>query len=387
MSTERATQGPTFLGRLVRWVVFGGVLFGLGYWVRDRQPESDGPARAQVRALRAQVPWVWRWIESSPRAQAMLPREVVQRAVEESLKPVSWRLTAVQRLERLGTNAWGVVPELVSIVDGSDLASGIAAAEALARIQAEESPGWRAQLTLWDGKVRASRVFGHLLTGRNSLGRRYDEVHRRFALMGLEATGPAGSDWREAVAEVATSAEEPAIRAQAAAALGRVAPKHVETVAVLKKLFENEKEWPEVRAVALANWAGVQESDPKVEARVRQALDDSSGHVRLAAVRVLWQKGVPVDEILPTLSGLTQHRLASIRVMTVKMATEMGRLAGPIRGDIERLEEDPEESVQAAVAEWRLLGDRPAVSRQGPGVGGGFGGVGIKAGKAGRWVF
>ncbi|MBL9126354.1 MAG: HEAT repeat domain-containing protein [Verrucomicrobiales bacterium] len=358
MSDNRPAHRSSLLGRCVRWLVFGGVLFGLGYWTRDRQPvdRADSP-RAQVKALRAQVAWIWRWIESTPRVQSMLPREVVQKAMTESLAPLGRRMEAVQALERLGTNAWEVVPDLMGIVDGPDFGAGISAAEALARIGADRAPSWTNGLTAWDGKPRPARVFGHLLTGRNSSGQRYDEVHRRFALIGLASTGEAGADWREAVSEVVRSEEEAAIRSLALAALARVAPVHAETPALLREALENEKDWPEVRAAALTSLASIAWEDETARDRVRRALSDTNGQVRLAAARSLWRKGAAADEILPTLSGLTQHRLASIRALSVRLATEMGRLAAPIRGDIERLEGDTEESVRLAVAAWRRTGD------------------------------
>lgn len=354
MSDETKPHRSSFLGRVVRWIVFGAVLFGLGYWTRDRRPEERlDSAQAQVRTLRAQVAWIWRWIESTPRVQSMLPREVVQKAITESIAPGTRRVSAVQQLERLGTNAWGVVPDLMSIVDGPDFGAGISAAEALARIGAERAPLWTNGVAEWEGKSRSARVFGHLLTGRNSMGQRYDEVHRRFALIGLAAVGLAGADWREAISEVVGSEEEPPVRALALAALARVAPVHVQTSALLRQSLENEKDWPEVRAAALSSWASIAWDDEAARERIRRALGDTNGQVRLAAARTLWKRGIAADEILPTLSGLTQHRLASIRVLSVKLATEMGRLAAPIRAAIERLEEDSEESVRTAVATWR----------------------------------
>lgn len=135
--------------------------------------------------------------------------------------------------------------------------------------------------------------------------------------------------------------------------VARVAPVHVETRALFRRVLDNAEDWPEVRAAAVSGLVRISPTDAGVRERLRQALEDTSAQVRVAAVRALWQAGVSADEVLPTLASLAGHRLASIRLSAVRLAAEMGSLAAPIRGAIERLEEDPEESVRAAVAAWR----------------------------------
>ena len=79
------------------------------------------------------------------------------------------RWQAATALTKRGTNAWPVVPALLSTVTNKDMSVGHAAAEALFGIKAEESPEWARSRQLLVGQTNAAGTFRYLLVGRTCL--------------------------------------------------------------------------------------------------------------------------------------------------------------------------------------------------------------------------
>ena len=274
-----------------------------------------------------------------------------QTAVDQAeLQAVLRREGAEERLARLGTNAWPVVPALVELVRSPNASAGLAAGSVLARNKAEDAPAWGGVAGRLRGQKWAVQVFLCLLNSRNQLGQRYDMAHRRLALLGLAATGaPSGRGIPE-VLEVATFEPDHELRAVAVGALATMNVDPKQLVPLLTGLVQNVGEWPDVRAAALSTLAVAGLADASTRPLLRQALQDEKALVRLTAARVLWQTKAPAAEVLPTLTALLSHKLVTIRVGALNALAEMGPAAQPARAEIARLAADENESVRRAAA-------------------------------------
>ena len=260
------------------------------------------------------------------------------------------RAGAAAKLAHLGTNAWPVVPALVKVLTGYNASVGLAAGSVLARIKAEDSPGWSSSVSRLRGQTPAARVFLYLLQGRNPFGQRYDLAHRRFALIGLAATGaPAGLGVPE-VLEVAKFEPDHELRAVAVGALGTMNVDPQQLVPCLSGLVQNVEEWPDVRAAALGALAVAVPADAQTRLLLRRSLQDEKALVRLAAARTLWQMKTPAADVLPTLTALLRHKLVAIRVGALNALAEMGAAAQPARAEVARLAADENEAVRRAAA-------------------------------------
>jgi hypothetical protein len=268
-------------------------------------------------------------------------------AFEVSLK----RWQAAMALSRQGTNAWPAAPALVTTVMHKDLSIGVGAAQALAGMKADECPEWARLRKGLGGQTNAARAFHHLVVGRDISGISYDLAHRRFGLLGLAATGPAAGMAYSDIVEVLKHDKEPELRACAATALGSMEAQGTAAVALLKGVLQDKEEWPFVSASAAHALATVAPAAAETRDLLRQALHDQRSAVRLAAARALWGLNAPAEEVLPVLTALLNHKLASTRAGALNGLSEMGSAARSSASEVQRLTSDESEMVRRAAAE------------------------------------
>jgi beta-lactamase regulating signal transducer with metallopeptidase domain/HEAT repeat protein len=261
------------------------------------------------------------------------------------------RWQAATALTKRGTNAWPVVPALLSTVTNKDMSVGHAAAEALVGIKAEESPEWARSRQPLTGQTNAARVFRYLVVGRDMSGKTYDGAHRRFGLVGLAATGPAAGIAYADIVDALKHDKEPEVRACAAMALGGLETERKATVVLLKGVLQDKEEWPLVSAAAAKALVTAAPAEAETRDLLRQALQDQRSAVRLAAARALWRMKAPPEELLPVLTALLSHKLASTRAGALNGLSEMGSAARPSVSEVQRLTADENESVRRAAAE------------------------------------
>jgi HEAT repeat protein len=302
-----------------------------------------------ARAVRWEGPWYYRMAKQTHTAK-LIPTRVLDTgklAFEVSLK----RWQAAMALSRQGTNAWPVVPALVTTVMHKNISVGIRAAEALAGIHAEECPEWARLRKGLRGQTKAARTFHYLVVGRDSSGISYDLAHRRFGLLGLAATGPAAGMAYSDIVEVLKHDKEPELRACAAMALGGMEAQRPAAVALLKGVLQDKEEWPFVSASAAQGLATAAPAEAETRDLLRQALQDQRSLVRLGAARALWRLKAPAEEVLPVLTALLNHKLASTRAGALNGLSEMGSAARSSASEVQRLTSDENEVVRRAAAE------------------------------------
>ena len=340
-------------------VVYSKVAVGLGLlliislaaWWGYNLDSKGSPAVLDklVLTVRWEGPWYYRMAKQTHTAN-LIPQRVLDTgklAFEVSLK----RWQAVMALSRQGTNAWPAVPALVTTVMHKDISVGIPAAEALAGIRAEECPEWARLRKGLRGQAKAARAFHYLVVGRDSSGISYDLAHRRFGLLGLAATGPAAGMAYSDIVEVLKHDKEPELRACAAMALGGMAAERTAAVALLKGVLQDKEEWPFVSASAAQALATAAPAEAETRDLLRQALQDQRSAVRLAAARALWRLKAPAEEVLPVLTALLNHKLASTRAGALNGISEMGSAARTSASEVQRLTSDENEFVRRAAAE------------------------------------
>lgn len=174
---------------------------------------------------------------------------------------------------------------------------------------------------------------------------------RRFGLIGLAATGPAAETAYSDIVEVLKHDEEPALRAWAAIALGNMEAERKTTMALLKGVLQDKEEWPLVSASAAQALVTTAPAEAETGDVLRHALQDQRSAVRLAAARALWRMNAPAEEVLPVLTSLLNHKLASTRAGALNGLSELGSAAGPSASEVRRLTLDENESVRRAAAE------------------------------------
>jgi hypothetical protein len=261
------------------------------------------------------------------------------------------RMQAVWALNKLGTNAWSVLPDLVGTVAYKNIYVGLPAAEALVGVRADESPEWARVRKVLRGRTPAARTCRYLVVGRDMFGRTYDVAHRRFGLVGLAATGPAAGIAYADVLDVFKHDQEPELRACAMMVLGGLNAEKNEALALLKSTLQDKEEWPLVSAAAAQALVTAAPRATETRELLRQAMRDQRSAVRLAAARTLWRMKAPAAEVLPVLTALLTHKLTSTRVGALKGLAEMGSAAGPSAAEVQRLTSDEHESVRRAAAE------------------------------------
>ena len=145
--------------------------------------------------------------------------------------------------------------------------------------------------------------------------------------------------------------KEPEVRACAAMVLGGLETERKATVEVLKGVLQDKEEWPLVSAAAAKAVATSVPDEAETRDLLRQALQDPRSAVRLAAARALWRMKAPAEEVLPVLTALLNHKLASTRAGALNGLSEMGGAARPSVPEVQRLTSDENESVRRAAAE------------------------------------
>jgi HEAT repeat protein len=148
------------------------------------------------------------------------------------------------------------------------------------------------------------------------------------------------------------------LRACGVTALGVMETERDKAVPVLTGIAQNKAEWPNVSAAALQALATAAPEEPATLSLAREALQDDRSLVRVAAARVLWKLKAPAAEVLPVLTALLGHKLASVRLAALDGMAEMGAAAQPSQGEVERLLADEHEPVRrSAAAALRRMGE------------------------------
>jgi HEAT repeat protein len=316
---------------------------------------SPAPLSAQLRKpvhdLRAEVPFYYAWINrlfATGRA-AWMPGRLVRLADTEADRVSRLRGVASQKLAWMGTNAWPAIPLLLKSLESRDLFIRYPAVVVLARIKADQAPVF-AQLTpRLRNKERLAEVFSYLVTGPDESGRRYGRDVRCLGLAGLAALGPGARSRLGTVLDILKSKdEEHEMRAKALEVICSIGSLGDADVSLLKQVFQDPEEWPDVRAAAARALAGVAPDDPQLQPLLRQALGASPGLVRVAAAETLWQLGAPATEVLPVLTGALGHKLATVRVTALKAVAGMGKAAQPSATSVRGLLSDEKEPVRRA---------------------------------------
>ena len=327
------------------------LILSLAAWSVYNLNSKSSPAVLDklVWTLRWEGPWYYRMAKQTHTAKLIPTRVLDTHKLEFQLFLKRWQ--AAMALSRQGTNAWPVVPTLVTTVMHKDISVGIRAAEALAGIHAEECPEWARLRKGLRGQTKAARAFHHLVVGRDISGISYDLAHRRFGLLGLAATGPAAGMAYSDIAEILKHDKEPELRACAAMVLGGMEAERTVAVALLKGVLQDKEEWPFVSASAAQALATAAPAEAETRDLLRQALQDQRSLVRLAAARALWRLKSPAEEVLPVLTALLNHKLASTRAGALNGISEMGSAARSSASEVQRLTSDENEFVRRAAAE------------------------------------
>jgi HEAT repeat protein len=142
--------------------------------------------------------------------------------------------------------------------------------------------------------------------------------------------------------------EEHEMRAMALEVIRSIGSIGNASMSLLKQVFQDPEEWPDVRAAAARALAGVAPGDRQLQPLLRQALGDSPGLVRVAAAESLWQLGAPATEVLPVLTGALGHKLATVRVAALKAVAALGKAAQPAATAVRGLLSDEKEPVRRA---------------------------------------
>jgi HEAT repeat protein len=327
------------------------VILLAAWWVSRADNRNSPPVPAKldqlVQAVRWEGPWHYRLAKRTHTAQFIPARMLDAHRLEYEISQRRWQ--SAMALSRLGTNAWPAVPVLVSTVMHKDISVGIVAAEALVGIKAEECPEWADMGRVLRTRTRAAKTFRYLVVGRN--GATYGMAYRRFGLIGLAATGPSAGTAYSDIVEVLKHDKEPELRACAATALGGLETERKAAVALLKAVLQDQEEWPVVSASAAKALATAAPAEAGIYSLLRQSLQDPRSKVRLAAASALWRMKAPAEEVLPVLTALLNHKLASTRAGALKSLSEMGSAARPSMSEIQRLTSDENESVRRTAAE------------------------------------
>ncbi len=373
---ERPEQPPTneqALPRHSRWSaarstrVFIGMalsvlILAIAWVCHDRwagKPRSAAEALAADLALAD--PWFDRWLQASHLWYRLVPdqlewplRDRASRAVNELHQR---KLSAATKLRAMGTNAWPFVPVLIESLRGDDY-NNVTAVDALARIRADEHPDWPRLAKRLEGNRKAAFAFNYLLNAFVLSNHPFVAQDERFALIGLAATGQAGSEhissvrWKlkemQLLVEDEPTLWDPDLLRLAVLALNRMGAEQ-DHVPGLMNLLKDPQNDPRARAAASAALAVAVPEPAGMRQLLRQMLGDPSATVRLASAKALWERESDTAEVLPTLGDLINCNLVPVRKGALRRLAEMGAAALPLRPEIERLaQEDPDETVRAA---------------------------------------
>ena len=321
--------------------------------------KSNGPDDALnqcVRDLRADSPWYWYYATKNPGIRNLLPRKWLNKEHNEWSDREFRRQEARRKLSGMGTDAWPAVPVLLETLKSKNASIRVVAGWTLAAIKADEHPDWSRLSTVLEGKRGPADALRYILNNPPPSEERRNLVYRRFALIGLAATGPAVASVYSDVISVVKYGEDTEIRALAVTTAAKLQSERKRTVLVFKELLQNVDEWPEVRSAAALALADMVPTDPETRQLLQKALEDQRALVRLGAARALWRTGAPADEVLPVQTALLSHKLASVRVAALKGISEIGSAAWPIRSEVAGLTSDENESVcRSAAAALRSI--------------------------------
>ena len=318
-----------------------------GYWWLSLQQHRDSPPKLEqlVAELRLEEPWYYHLLKRTNTLR-FLPQRWFSRYSAPDLAYKNYKkFGALMELGRLGTNAWPAVPALVAMVKHKNLEIACFAAKALAFVKADQDPEWSRLQRGLNGQSSAARAFGWLLAGRDA----------RFGLIGLAATGSAGVIAHGRILELFKSSQDTELRGYAVTALGAMSAS-INTVPMLKNVLQDQEEWPTVSAAAAQALARAAPAEPETRRLLQQALEDRRSHVRLAAARALWRLQAPAEEILPFLTALLHHKLATVRRGALDGLAEMGGTARNSQAEVEPLLDDENEMVRrSARAAWKSI--------------------------------
>jgi hypothetical protein len=322
------------------------VVLVAAWWVPSRgNKDSTSVLDRLARRMQWEGPWYYHLAKRTHTAQYFPQWDKLENTVFNT------RWQAATALSRQGTNAWPLVPTLVSKVMHQDISVGLPAAAVLARINVEQCPEWARLRTGLRGQTSAARTFQYLVVGRNPFGVTYDVAYRRFGLLGLAATGPAAGTAYSNIVDVLQHDQEPELRACAAMALGGLEAERDAAVALLKEVLQAKEEGPLMSALEAQALATIAPTGAARRVLFRQAAEDQRSEVRLAAARALWRLKAPAEEVLPVLTALLNHKLASTRAGALNGLCEMGSAAESSAPAVQRLTGDDNESVRRAAVE------------------------------------
>ena len=141
--------------------------------------------------LHATVPWYYEFSADSE-SKFKIPGEVINEVITNDFEKHFVRMGAKAKLSAMGADAWPVAGLLLmDVIHSEYFEIAVFAADILATIKADEHPDWLNLSLLLHGKPDAVLAFQHLLTKKRLNEPPYELFHRRFALIGLTAVGPA----------------------------------------------------------------------------------------------------------------------------------------------------------------------------------------------------
>ncbi|MCW5558356.1 MAG: HEAT repeat domain-containing protein [Verrucomicrobiae bacterium] len=321
---------------------------------------SDPGLRQALRDLRATLPWHYRLANSSRLARRILPASwySYRRDLETILKVQSLHSKAVEHFRLAGTNAWPAIPALLALLDSHDVGIRNYAALSLAKVQATDHPEWPEMSRVLRGRSRAAQTLCNLVS-RAFPGEPFPDTRwPTFGLLGLSAVGPA-ADWtRPELIQCVRAQQDPAIRAAAVFALGRLTPDPTNGLPLLRQLLTNASEWPEVSAAAAIALVPFAKNNEGIAECLRQGLEDPRARVRIAAAEAVRMLGRPSSEVMPVLTPLLRHPMRRVRIKTLRALGGIGPDAREALSSIRALEADPDPGVArgASDAAKRIAG-------------------------------
>ena len=294
----------------------------------------------------ARPSWYHRWVLSSPWLRQNVP-ELTRRAYRAESQVWMKSGEAARKLAALGTNAWPAIPVLVAGVTNQPRLA-MRAISVLVQIEADQHPDWNNLAQPWRGDAGAATYLGYVLYTKNEFVQPYDGRHRRFALLGLGAVGPGAPLAVPHVMGVLKTDDDHQLWPLAAAALRNAEVESSSFVPLLSATLRDSNKHPYIRASAAGALGEVMPATPETLGLLRESLQDEFSVIRLAAVRSLWRAGVPVEELLPVIESLLDHKLRTVRLGALKVVCEMGRVAQPSARAVEERLRDENEDVRGA---------------------------------------
>jgi len=331
----------------------GGMIF---FVTRGPEPPSDPRLQQALRDLQATIPWHHR-LENSRLVRRLIPdswyppARIPKGRFDAFLKVNFLHWKGVEQFRLSGTNAWSAIPPLLDLLDSRDVEIRNCAALSLAVIQAADHPEWPEQSRTLQGRPRAAHALHHWVRLASPEEPFADTRPLSFGLLGLGAVGTA-ADWtRPEVMECLRAQKDPAVRAAAVFALGRLTPDPTNGLPLLRQLLANTSEWPEVSGAAATALIPAAKTDGAVADLLRQGLKDPRARVRIAAADACRRLGRPSSETMPVLVPLLRHSMRAVRIETLQAVGGIGPDARDALDSIRALESDPDPVVARAASD------------------------------------